>query len=132
MTVRGQRPETIRSHVFPGFQSVTSSKTTIGRIRALRRRVAKRSGGGDPRGRGSVEDRRSDGVNIRCEATGEVREADGRQRIVPVRRDYNRWVADQTLEDYALRFTAKSARRWSVFRVANTRSEEHTSELQSH
>ena len=42
------------------------------------------------------------------------------QRIVPIRRDYNRWVANQTLEDYALRFTATSARRWSNFRVANT------------
>ncbi len=59
-------------------------------------------------------------MNIRCEGVGETSEADGRQRIIPVRRDYNRWVADQTLEDYALRFTAKSARRWSVFRVANT------------
>ena len=29
-------------------------------------------------------------------------------------------VANQTLEDYALRFTAKSARRWSASRVANT------------
>ncbi len=44
----------------------------------------------------------------------------GRQRILPVRREYNRWVADQTLEDYALRFTAKSARRWSAGRVAQT------------
>lgn len=44
----------------------------------------------------------------------------GRQRIVRVRRQYNQWVANQTLEDYALRFTAKSARRWSSFRVANT------------
>ena len=44
----------------------------------------------------------------------------GRQRIVPVRRDYNRWVANQTLEDFALRFTAKSARRWSSLRVAHT------------
>ncbi len=43
-----------------------------------------------------------------------------RQRIVPARREYNRWVANQTLEDYALRFTAKSARRWSALRVANT------------
>ncbi len=42
------------------------------------------------------------------------------QRIVRVRRSYNQWVANQTLEDYALRFTAKSARRWSSFRVANT------------
>ena len=44
----------------------------------------------------------------------------GRQRILPVRREYNRWVANQTLEDYALRFTAKSARRWSTPRVAQT------------
>jgi signal transduction histidine kinase/CheY-like chemotaxis protein/purine-cytosine permease-like protein len=43
-----------------------------------------------------------------------------RQRIVRVRREYNQWVANQTLEDYALRFTAKSARRWSSSRVANT------------
>jgi len=44
----------------------------------------------------------------------------GQQRILPVRREYNRWVANQTLEDYALRFTAKSARRWSAPRVAQT------------
>ena len=43
-----------------------------------------------------------------------------RHRIVPERRSYNQWVANQTLEDYALRFTAKSARRWSAARVANT------------
>lgn len=42
------------------------------------------------------------------------------QRIVRVRRSYNQWVANETLEDYALRFTAKSARKWSSFRVANT------------
>jgi signal transduction histidine kinase/ActR/RegA family two-component response regulator len=42
------------------------------------------------------------------------------QRIARVRRTYNQWVANQTLEDYALRFTAKTARKWSGFRVANT------------
>src|SRR5580658_4809101 len=42
------------------------------------------------------------------------------QRIIRVRRNYNQWVANQTLEDYALRFTAKTARRWSSLRVANT------------
>ena len=42
------------------------------------------------------------------------------QKILPIRREYNRWVGNQTLEDYALRFTATSARRWSNFRVANT------------
>jgi signal transduction histidine kinase/CheY-like chemotaxis protein len=42
------------------------------------------------------------------------------QRIVRVRRQYNQWVADQSLEDYALRFTGRVARRWSHFRVANT------------
>ena len=43
-----------------------------------------------------------------------------RQRVVRTRRQYNQWVADQTLEDYALRFTAERARRWPTWRVANT------------
>lgn len=43
-----------------------------------------------------------------------------RQRILPIRREYNRWVGDQTLEDYALRFTAKSARRFSSQRISQT------------
>ncbi len=43
-----------------------------------------------------------------------------RQRIIPIRREYNRWVADQTLEDYALRFTAKGARRFSSSRISQT------------
>jgi len=42
------------------------------------------------------------------------------QRIVKVRRDYNTWVANETLEDYALRFTPLSFRKWSVLRVSNT------------
>jgi len=42
------------------------------------------------------------------------------QRIIKIRRDYNRWVSDETLEDYALRFTPRSFRKWSAFRVANT------------
>jgi signal transduction histidine kinase/CheY-like chemotaxis protein len=41
------------------------------------------------------------------------------QRIVRERRQYNQWVASQTLEDYALRYTAGSARK-SSFRVGNT------------
>lgn len=44
----------------------------------------------------------------------------GSQRIVKVRRDYNSLVADETMEDYALRFTPKSFRKWSEFRIANT------------
>ncbi len=42
------------------------------------------------------------------------------QRIVPIRREYNAWVADETIEDYALRYTPRSFRKWSEFRVANT------------
>ena len=42
------------------------------------------------------------------------------QRVVKVRRDYNTWVANETLEDYALRFTPRSYRKWSEGRVANT------------
>jgi signal transduction histidine kinase/purine-cytosine permease-like protein/DNA-binding NarL/FixJ family response regulator len=43
-----------------------------------------------------------------------------RQRVVKVRRDYNRWVASETMEDDALRFAARAHRRWSAWRVANT------------
>jgi len=42
------------------------------------------------------------------------------QQVVKVRRDYNSWVATETLEDYALRYTPQRFRRWSTWRVANT------------
>lgn len=41
------------------------------------------------------------------------------QRIVRERRQYNQWVASQTLEDFALRYTAGRARK-SAFLVGNT------------
>jgi hypothetical protein len=53
---------------------------------------------------------------VRFRRSGSGRAAADRPR----QRQYNQWVANQTLEDYALRFTAKSARRWSAARVANT------------
>ncbi len=45
---------------------------------------------------------------------------DAPQRIIKVRRDYNAWVASETMEDYALRFTPQRFRQWSEWRVANT------------
>jgi signal transduction histidine kinase/DNA-binding response OmpR family regulator/purine-cytosine permease-like protein len=42
------------------------------------------------------------------------------QRVVKTRRDYNSWVAHESMEDYALRFTPHAFRRWSEWRVANT------------
>lgn len=42
------------------------------------------------------------------------------QRIVKIRRDYNTWVANESIEDYALRFTPRAFRKWSIFRVSNT------------
>ena len=42
------------------------------------------------------------------------------QQVFRVRRNYNRWVANQTMEDYALRFTARGFRRWSAARVSHT------------
>ena len=51
---------------------------------------------------------------------GAVSRGTGRQRIIPVRREYNRWVGNETLEDYALRFTAKSARKYSTSRISQT------------
>ncbi|MBD2059106.1 histidine kinase [Oculatella sp. FACHB-28] len=43
-------------------------------------------------------------------------------KIVKDRRDYNTWIATETLEDYALRFAPKSFRKWSEILVANTAS----------
>ncbi len=43
-----------------------------------------------------------------------------RQKILKVRRHYNQWVANQTMEDYALRFTARKARTMSISRVGKT------------
>lgn len=42
------------------------------------------------------------------------------QNISKVRRDYNSLVANETLEDYALRFAPRSFRKWSGFIVGNT------------
>lgn len=42
------------------------------------------------------------------------------QSISKIRRDYNSWVANETLEDYALRFAPRTFRKWSEFQVANT------------
>ncbi|WP_367849453.1 ATP-binding protein [Rhodoferax sp. WC2427] len=45
---------------------------------------------------------------------------DAPQQVVKIRRDYNSWVASETLEDYALRFAPQRFRKWSEWRVANT------------
>ncbi|MDP2255630.1 MAG: ATP-binding protein [Polaromonas sp.] len=42
------------------------------------------------------------------------------QKIFRIRRDYNTWVANETMEDFSLRFTPRGRRHWSEFRVANT------------
>ena len=42
------------------------------------------------------------------------------QQVIKFRRDYNSWVASETMEDFALRFTPRTFRKWSEWRVANT------------
>jgi len=42
------------------------------------------------------------------------------QKIFRVRREYNAWVADESIEDYALRYTPRGFRKWSEWRVGNT------------
>ncbi|ASJ74216.1 ATP-binding protein [Granulosicoccus antarcticus] len=42
------------------------------------------------------------------------------QKIFPIRRKYNSWVANESMEDYALRYTARSVRKFSIWRVGNT------------
>lgn len=43
-----------------------------------------------------------------------------KRSITPSKRKYNQWVANETLEDFALRFTPQKARKWSGGRIANT------------
>ena len=45
---------------------------------------------------------------------------EARQSISKTRREYSKWVKDQTLEDFALRFTAKKARNLSIGAVGKT------------
>lgn len=40
--------------------------------------------------------------------------------MIKVKRNYQSWVANETLEDYSLRYAARSYRRWSPFLLANT------------
>ena len=40
--------------------------------------------------------------------------------IKKTRRQYNRWVASESLEDYALRYSPASFRKWSPLQLANT------------
>src|SRR3546814_2119934 len=65
------------------------------------------------------------GLNAGLTPAAPARQADPaqirRQRIVRTRRQYNQWVNNDTLEDYALRFTAQKARRWSAWWVAKDR-----------
>ena len=42
------------------------------------------------------------------------------QKILPRRRTYNKLVANEMMEDFALRFTAKRSRQWSLNRIAGT------------
>ena len=42
------------------------------------------------------------------------------QKILPTRRIYNKLVANEMMEDFALRFTARRARHWSLSRIAAT------------
>ena len=43
-----------------------------------------------------------------------------RQTVVKERRDYNQWVADETLEDYSLRYAPNAFRKWPEWLLANT------------
>ncbi|WP_372882030.1 ATP-binding protein [Psychromonas sp.] len=42
------------------------------------------------------------------------------QKILATRRTYNKLVANEMMEDFALRFTARRARKWSLSRISGT------------
>ena len=41
------------------------------------------------------------------------------QKIFRIRREYNRWVANESIEDYALRYTPRHFRKWSEWQLGN-------------
>ncbi|HEY0846400.1 MAG TPA: ATP-binding protein [Noviherbaspirillum sp.] len=43
-----------------------------------------------------------------------------KQSIETARREYNQWVANESIEDYALRYSPSGFRKWSPFILANT------------
>ena len=43
-----------------------------------------------------------------------------KSETIKARRSYQAWVANETMEDYSLRYAARSFRRWSPFVIANT------------
>jgi len=59
-------------------------------------------------------------TKVRIDTRGSSHGGAATQRIVRVRREYNTWVGNETLEDYALRFAPRSFRKWSAGRVAAT------------
>lgn len=59
-------------------------------------------------------------MRLRCDAPKLPALTAATQKIFRIRRDYNAWVADESMEDYALRYTPRSFRKWSELRVANT------------
>ena len=46
--------------------------------------------------------------------------ARGGMERLPALRSYQSWIANETLEDYSLRYAARGFRRWSPFVIANT------------
>src|SRR6186713_503621 len=76
-----------------------------------------RSAGGTRRAAHAI--RVAHGLLSSCGGIRGVSPKPRQQKIIRERRQYNQWVASQTLEDYALRFTAQSARK-STARVGNT------------
>ena len=59
-------------------------------------------------------------MNPNCAPGDSAQEVDALQRVVKIRRDYNTWVASESIEDYALRYTPRSARKLTEWQVANT------------
>ena len=75
---------------------------------ALCRRIAERHDGWI---RAAQRDGGGTRVEVRLPAVPTEAAAPTQQRVIKVRRDYHAWVASETLEDYALRFTPRAFRK---------------------
>ncbi|RLA76732.1 MAG: histidine kinase, partial [Epsilonproteobacteria bacterium] len=59
-------------------------------------------------------------MRLKLDILIQIRKNDTMKNIENNTREYNKLVADESIEDYSLRYTPKSFRKWSEFIIANT------------
>ena len=103
----GMQAHTVVAHVVRPVLYFAAHSAWFFVTRARPRGVKSSRAGPKRTDRSQAEARRPRGARKRATARSR-RTMTAQQRIVRVRRNYNQWVANQTMEDYALRFTPQA------------------------